>query len=293
MKKLIVYYPGIWAERLLTLERFKEVSYFVWDEKNSNDRYTPLGNEYGKKVYSSEVLAQETKGEIIIVIADNAKYGVAKNTLEMMGFVDGVDFFNGWKLDFNFYKVIGSDSSWITYEKQNDLSISDRSFEQRTKLMLDMIPKDVRSVMDLGCGVSFLKSLLSSDVQYYGLDICERENTSYVCDLNKEPLPDVCVDLYYMAGLVYYINDLDKLFMQMTKAKYILFDYGGTERYLRLDGVPGDPLINARQNFDSFEDLFNMLHRHGFVMENAFWNTEKGKIGWHIYLFRNILYPTL
>lgn len=289
MKKLIVYYPGVWAERLLTVERFREVCYFVTDDVIVN-RYAPLGSEYGKEVYSAGVLAKENKEDILILVSDNTKYATAKEVLEWMGFVENLHFFNGWKLNLRFYKQIASDSSWMSYEEKNDESISDCSFEQRTKLMLKMIPGDVHSVMDLGCGVSFLKTVLPSSIQYYGLDICERKHTSFVCDLNREFLPGVYVDMYYMAGLVYYIIDIDRLFSQMTKAKYILFDYGGTERYLRLDGVPGDPLIGARNNFYSLEELFNILHRHGFVLENAFWDTEKGKIGWHIYLFKNSAY---
>lgn len=286
MKKLIIYYPGKWAERLLTLERYKEVSYFVADEV-ADGMYAPLGDEYGKEVRLPAAMLQDKKDGVLIIVADNAKYSSAKKTLEAMGFKADVDFFNGWKLSLNFYKQLESDSSWLEYEQKNDRSIADRSFEQRTKLMYDMIPEDVRSVMDLGCGVSYLKDLLLPNVQYYGVDICERENTSFVLDLNKDPLPDVCVDLYYMAGLIYYIDDPDRFFAQMTKAKYILFDYGGIERYLRLDGVPNDPLIGARNNFNSPEDLFNLLHGHGFVLEKAYWDTEKGKIGWHIYLFKN------
>ena len=138
-----------------------------------------------------------------------------------------------------------------------------------------------------GCGDAFLKKYIDSGINYLGLDICPRENTAFVCDLNNEPLPQTHVDMYFMAGLLYYINDIDNLFSQMTNAKYILYDYGGTERYLRLDGVPHDPLINARNNFFSQEEIFNSLHKYGFNLENAYWDTDKGKIGWHIYLFKN------
>ncbi len=289
MKKLIVYYPGVWAERLLTIERFREVSYFIADTPVSS-KYAPLGSEYGKDVYPVEMLSKEKKEDILIVIADNSKYDFAKKRLEELGFQADEDFFNGWKLTLNFYKRMDSDSSWMEYEQKNDNSIADHSFERRTKIMFDMIPDGVSSVMDLGCGVSYLKDLLSPNVRYYGIDICERENTSFVLDLNKEPLPDVCVDLYYMAGLIYYIDNPDWFFSQMTGAKYILFDYGGIERYLRLDGVPGDKLISARNNFASPESLFNTLHRNGFVLEDAFWDVENGKIGWHIYLFKNKMY---
>ena len=60
------------------------------------------------------------------------------------------------------------------------------------------------------------------------------------------------------------------------------------ERYLRLDGVPDDPLVNARNNFIETDKLFNILRENNFVYENGIWDWRNGSIGWHIYLFRNL-----
>lgn len=284
-KKLVVFYPGKWAESLLTIERYKEISFFVTDDSDiDNMSYECY---FDKRTFPASVLKTEDKDAVIILISDNYRYNHAKDVLEAMGFIENIHFFNAWKLDFRFYKEFYSDGSWQSHEKEDKTLISDSSYNKRSKIMASLIPKDVKSLMDVGCGDAFLKQYIPSDLKYFGLDVCPRKEASFVCDLNKESLPKIEVDMYYMAGLLYYINDLDNLFSQMTNAKYILYDYGGTERYLRLDGVPNDPLINARNNFYSQEYIFNTLHKYSFSMEHAYWDPNNGKIGWHIYLFKN------
>ena len=285
MKKLIVYYAGVWAERLLTIERYKRVEYFV-DNVQKIDKFIGIGSE--KNIYPIEQLLKEDKHEIVIVISDNSLYKEAKIKLEDMGFTEGIHFFNGWRLDYSFYKIYYDDNSWGKYENEQDGAIEQEAFDQRAKMMSQLIPGDVNSIMDLGCGAEFLKKYINPEIQYYGLDYCKRSSTTIVCDLNKEQLPDIYVDMYYMAGLIYYIDDIERLIAQMKNAKYILFDYGGTERYLRLDGVPEDPLVNARNNFVEIDKLFVILRKNGFMFENGNWDWKNGKIGWHMYLFKKI-----
>ena len=288
MKKLIVYCAGKWAEKLLTIERYKEVAYFIETDPCDRKNTDFFGGAYSKPVYSPDILDHEDHDDVIIIISDNLKFAEAKEILISKGFTENIHFFNGWKLDFSFYKRYFGDSSWNNFEEADSNGVDQKSYRVRTGIMSSMIPADVTSVMDIGCGVCTLKSYLSPEIIYYGLDCTEREGAEFVCDINKEPLPDVRVDLYYLAGLVYYVDDLDKFISQLKKAKYILFDYGGTERYLRLDGVPDDPLINARNNFVSTDDLFRILRKNRFTYEDGLWDCQKGKIGWHFYLFKNM-----
>lgn len=39
-KKLVVYYAGEWAERLLTVSRCKDISYFVDEERTDVYRFS-------------------------------------------------------------------------------------------------------------------------------------------------------------------------------------------------------------------------------------------------------------
>ncbi len=286
MKKLVVCYAGIWAERLLTIERLKEVAYFIDDIDKKRCIY---GNTcFEKKIYPMNKVLDEKKDDIIIIISDNKRYGAAKAVFEEFGLIENEHFFNGWTLDFSFYKTYYDNNSWINYEKQVENAINQENFNHRAEMMAKLIPNDVQSVLDIGCGVSDIKQYISKGIKYYGLDFCKRDSDTIICDFNKEKLPKIEVDMYYMAGLVYYIDDVEDFFSQLKKAKYILFDYGGIERYLRLDGVPGDPLVNARNNFISIDELFVILRKNGFVFENGKWDYKNGKIGWHMYLFKNI-----
>ena len=288
MKKIIIYYAGKWAENLLTIDRYKKVDYFIDEAAAAEGTVSFLGAGSEKPVFAPDILDNENPDDIVIIVSDNYGYNDAKKVLEGKGLTENVHFFNGWKLDPHFYKRYYSDSSWQENEESNSEIISQNWFDERSEIMASLIPEDTRSLMDIGCGVCFLRQHLPEHIKYYGLDYCERENVDFVCDMNNEPLPAVNVDMYYMAGLVYYIDDIERVISQMTGAKYILFDYGGIERYLRLDGVPEDPLVNARNNYASPEEIFNILRKYGFTYEKGYWNWKSGKIGWHIYLFKKI-----
>lgn len=288
MKKIIVYYCGKWAERLLTVERYKETAYFIDDDPPVEGTVSFLGEGSSKPVYKPDILDSEDPDNIIILISDNYHYGDAKKALEAKGLTENRHFFNGWKLSPNFYKLYYSDSSWQSNEENDRELINQNSYDDRSRIMASLIPEDVGSLLDIGCGACFLKQYLPDRIKYYGLDYCQREGADFVCDINNEAMPDIKVDMYYMAGLVYYVDDMDKFISGLTNAEYILFDYGGTERYLRLDGVPADPLVNARNNFVSPEEIFNILRKYGFTYEKGWWDPQNGKVGWHIYLFKKL-----
>ncbi|MCR4646386.1 MAG: hypothetical protein K5695_13435, partial [Oscillospiraceae bacterium] len=85
MKKLIVYYAGEWAERLLTVERYKEVAYFIEDAPQAeNTDFWGIGA--AKPIYTPDVLQKEDPEEIVIIISDNVRCKDAKTVLEGMGF---------------------------------------------------------------------------------------------------------------------------------------------------------------------------------------------------------------
>ena len=286
MKKIIVYAGGIYASRLLTLERYQQVSYFVDDLEE--EKKFEFGDGY-KTIYPLCALEKEDKDNTIIVVSDEKVYSDAKEKLERMGYLEGVHFFSGWRLDIAFYKRLYGETSWDAFEKENKDTHSAEQYLQRAKLMLEMIPENVHSVMDLGCGEMHLKGLLPPTVKYYGVDYCKRNQETMVCDLNSDGIPDIQVDLYYMAGLLYYIDDIEQLVRQFSEKgnNYVLFDYGGIERYLRLDGVPSDPYIAVRNNYLSAEEIFSIFIKFGYSMDAARWDWKTKNLGWHIYRFHN------
>ena len=52
--------------------------------------------------------------------------------------------------------------------------ISVVAWEKRAEFMAAMIPSDVKSIMDIGCGDKKLKKYLTQDIKYYGLDFVSR-----------------------------------------------------------------------------------------------------------------------
>lgn len=139
--------------------------------------------------------------------------------------------------------------------------------------------------MDIGCGNCRLKKFLNNNIVYYGLDYIKRNENTLVCDLNKDCLPKLNVDLYYMAGIIYYVDDLVRLFSQMRDCKYLIFDFYDEANYLRMDGHYADintPVLNKRKGYLTFVELLNALAINGFMIEQGIYDFEKS----YAYYFR-------
>ena len=93
MKKIIVYYCGKWAERLLTVERYKETAYFIDDDPPVEGTVSFFGEGSSKPVYNPDILDSEDPDNIIILISDNYHYGDAKKALEAKGLTREQAFF--------------------------------------------------------------------------------------------------------------------------------------------------------------------------------------------------------
>ncbi len=286
MKKIIVYGMDEWTKELLTLSLCEKVAYFVIDEEDPPER-DDCWNMYAGG-YSIQRLLEEEKDDVIIIISNNRRYEKAARNLKEMGFIENVHFFNGWKLDENFYNVIDANEDWKLIEKNGDSNIFQNSvWEKRAEMMSGMIPDDVCSIMDLGCGDGKLKKYLSDKIKYIGVDYCYRDENTIVCDMNKEELPDISVDMYYLAGIVMYIDDIKHLFHQMKRAKYILLSTISIENHLTLNGR----IFREESGVYSFrntiiDDMVNQLYSEGFVLINCKYIYKV--LNMHILLFQNI-----
>lgn len=270
------------TKELITLARYEMVDYFV--DKNINVlkieegaslEYYPL-----KKVYPIEKLCKEEKESVIIIVADESLYSEYKSWLINNGFEENKHFFNGWNLDINYYKRLERFRSWQDFEGENVMDYD--CFSGRAKILSELVNSvmDIKSVMDIGCGNESLKRYLRSDIKYYGVDYKKRSDSTIICDLNKESLPNIPVDAYYMAGLMTYIDDIDSLFAQMKNAKYIIFNIGNYMRFLRLDFQPQTvyaQAVNKRDKYLSFSDIFNACKKNGFIIEYMThnWNIDR------------------
>lgn len=275
-KKMIAMPAGRWARELLTLAGADRIEYFLDDDTEMQKNGFVTGSSV-KPVFSPEHILSENRDEIIVVITDTKRYAECRDRLTNLSLEENVHFFDGWHLDINFYRMIGDGfRTWADYEKS--LGTFDYSeFSARAGRMARMIPDSVQSVMDLGCGDEVLRKYLDPKIKYYGLDIVSRNRDTIVCDLNRQMLPDIQVDAYYMAGFLLYINDVDKLISQMRGAKYLIFDLWNYAEYRRYDNIYMNYQTrkaksvgwNTRDHFLSLPELIRILFKNGFVIENA------------------------
>jgi hypothetical protein len=84
------------------------------------------------------------------------------------------------------------------------------AWASRHELMVARVrPGDV--VVDLGSGPRSLERFLPAGSRYVPVDVVARGAGSLVCDLNRDPLPDVAADFVVMSGVLEYIHDLPRL----------------------------------------------------------------------------------
>lgn len=274
MKKIIVCDSGEWTRKLITLSRFQEICYFIDDhlaENRTASQDGPLGKIKScgieKKIFSTKKLLEENPEDILLIIGDSRKYSYYKKKLESIGLRENLHFFNGWKLTPEFYWRLFEDNTWEKIENTNEnIFAEEMAYGYRAKHMASLIPDEVGSIMDLGCGNELLKRYLKKDVKYIGVDYKKRNDNTIICDLNRDPLPEIPVDMYYLAGVIYFIENAQKLIHQMREAKYVLLSYRGMERYLRLDGRFDGIYSGSTKNWIFTADLVSMFLDEGFTL---------------------------
>lgn len=146
-----------------------------------------------------------------------------------------------------------------------------------------MIPDDVQSIMDIGCGDCKLKKYLPENIKYIGVDYCKREDNTIVCDLNIDKLPQQFVDMYYLAGVLPYVSDKEQLFSLMGNAKYIILSAYPTDQFIKLDGHAFELSSFYFQNYSN-DDMVNQLYKEGFVLVTCKYD-YKG-MNAHFFLFQ-------
>ena len=269
MKLQIACPAGMWAKKLFTLERFEKIDFFL-DEKEGEFKF----HGACKKIHNYEYLNQIDKESLVIIITDSKRYEAIKELLEKYGLQENKHFFNGWKLSHQFYDICYADQEWIEFEKDNRNALSDMhiGWENRSKRMAELIPTNVKSILDVGCGEGLIRQFLPNGIKYYGLDYIKRgEHVKYVCNLNEEWFPDIKVDLIFMAGVIEYLNNVKEFMEKVKGAKYILVSKRRTENFIRLDSAVLDNYMNYGKIEYYVNDLFNDMYETGYVCTKMEW----------------------
>lgn len=198
-----------------------------------------------------------------ILISDPFKYYHLRIKLINSGLKEIFNFAGGFEY-LPLMELFNDRKYRINYWTENNELYS--FWDSRTKQMSQYISPDITSVVDLGCGNSFLKKLLSPNIQYIGCDYLKRTSDTYIYNFNNHEFPGTDTDLFFVSGCLEYLNDPDWFLNQLSKAgKMILISY------LSLECMPN---IRRRrelgyQNHFSSLQLIHALEKNAFSLQNA------------------------
>lgn len=104
--------------------------------------------------------------------------------------------------------------------------------------ILDMIPNDVNSILDVGCGDGHITNFLPKNIKVVGMDISESalkhvNKEKVIGDITKMPFEDNSFDLVMANDILEHINDIDHQKalneLQRVAKKYILITVPNNE----------------------------------------------------------------
>ena len=259
MKKIIIYSIGEWVERLLSIYSLNYIEYFVDDSVVETDEKI----WHGKKVFAPAKLLEEDKENILVIIGNTKCYMQISRRLDNIGLVENIHYFNGWNLPADYFFRI-KNGDWISNEHQD--SLKRQSWEIRAMKMASMLPEDVRSIADYGCGNQRLRKYLDESIVYYGIDYVDREEgETIICDVNKDVLPRIDVDCTYMAGFFSYIKEPEK-FIEQINSKYILLSYEGRETYQTFGAAQNRGMFLFVENYMTIWEMIQMFIKNGYKL---------------------------
>jgi len=96
------------------------------------------------------------------------------------------------------------------YERWANPGNLEEWWESRTQRLARMIPAGTR-VIEFGAGRRRLEAFLDPSCTYPASDLVERGPSTFVCDLNRRPLPDLCPlapQVAVFAGVLEYLRDV-------------------------------------------------------------------------------------
>ncbi len=94
----------------------------------------------------------------------------------------------------------------------------------------DLIAGRVGSVMDLGAGQMFLKTMLPEMVAYYPVDYLQRAPETIVCDFNRMEFPERKADYVVAAGILHFVQNSKWFFERVSGCTdNLILTYSPTE----------------------------------------------------------------
>jgi hypothetical protein len=170
-----------------------------------------------------------------------------------------------WKVITKYFQRRRGTPEWKQFE------YFDESWKERIQQMRKHIPIYAKTVMDLGCGKMWLRSMLNIHVKYIGVDYVKRSKHTIVCDFNKKEFPEKFVDVMFVSGCLEYINNPDWFVEKIAKhSSTCILSYCTLESFPNLE----ERLQYHWKNNLTKEDLISLFSKYS--MKNiTFEHTDK------------------
>jgi hypothetical protein len=119
------------------------------------------------------------------------------------------------------------------YERWGDASNLEAWWESRTVMLAGMIPRGTR-VIEFGAGRRRLEAHLDPSCTYIASDLVARGADTFICDLNRRPLPDLHPlrpEVAVFAGVLEYVRDVPAVVAWLaTQVRYCVASYAVVHR---------------------------------------------------------------
>jgi hypothetical protein len=143
-------------------------------------------------------------------------------------------------------------------------------WEARTQKLAALVPKDTR-VIEFGAGTRPLERCLDRSCTYVASDLVPRGPDTFVCDLNRRPLPDLeplRPDVAVFAGVLEYVRDLPAVVAWLSRhVRYCAASYAVAQPR----GLVHTVTTRARRTYYGYmnsyteKDLVAVFRRGGFA----------------------------
>jgi hypothetical protein len=126
------------------------------------------------------------------------------------------------------------------YERWADADNLEAWWESRTRKLAGLVPAGTR-VVEFGAGSRALERCLDASCTYMASDLVDRGPGTFICDLNRRPLPDLGTlrpEVAVFAGVLEYVRDVPTVVAWLARqvrfcaASYAVADRSGLVRSL-------------------------------------------------------------
>jgi hypothetical protein len=141
----------------------------------------------------------------------------------------------------------------------------DPIWQERIKSMsLYLLPND--KVVDLGCGMMWLKKFLKNTNIYIPVDYKQRSEDTIVCDFNNAEFPKVFADVFFVSGCLEYVENYNWFIENISNhSSRCVVSYCTTDKFNN---------ISVRENLMwknhlSESDIIAIFKKHGFILKDT------------------------